>query len=109
MKSFKERAQKCDFSSEISEISKISENLIKTTSFNDFCALLTRHEEIMSRCLEQPALKTYYPNFQGIIKSLGAWGGDFFLAATELSEEEVKNYFHNKGLDTIIKYEDIVL
>ncbi len=109
VKSFKERAQKLEFSSEISEISKISENLIKTTSFNDFCALLTRHEEIMSRCLEQPSLKTYYPDFQGVIKSLGAWGGDFFLAATELSEKEVKEYFNKIGLNTIIKYEDIVL
>ena len=109
VKSFKERAQKLDFSSEISEISNISEKLTSAVSFNDFCPLLTRHEEIMSRCLEQPPLKSYYPDFQGIIKSLGAWGGDFFLAATELSEEEVKNYFHNKGLDTIIKYENIVL
>lgn len=109
VKSFKERAQKFDYSSECSEISEISEKLIKTASFNDFCALLTRHEAIMSHCLEQTPLKSYYPDFKGTIKSLGAWGGDFFLAATELSEEEVKSYFHNKGLDTIIKYENIVL
>ena len=109
VKSFKERAQKCDFSSECSEVSEISEKLTSTSSFNDFCALLTRHEEIMSRCLEQPPLKSHFPDFQGVIKSLGAWGGDFFLAATELSEEEVKEYFNNKGLNTIIKYENIVL
>ena len=109
VKSFKERAQKYDFSSEVSEISELSENLIKATSFNDFCALLTRHEEIMSRCLEQPSLKTYYPDFQGVIKSLGAWGGDFFLAATEIPEKEVIGYFKEKGLETILKYTDIVL
>ena len=109
VKSFKERAHKNDFSSEVSEVSKLSENLIKTTSFNDFCALLTRHEEIMSRCLEQPSLKLQFPDFQGVIKSLGAWGGDFFLAATELPEKEVVRYFNGKGLDTIIKYEDIVI
>ena len=109
VKSFKERAQKLDFAPEISEISKISENLIRTTSFNDFCALLTRHEEIMSRVLEQPPLKAQYPDFQGVIKSLGAWGGDFFLAATELSENEVKEYFNENGLDVVVKYDDIVL
>ena len=109
VKSFKERAQKYDFSSEVSEISELSENLIKATSFNDFCALLTRHEEIMSRCLEQPSLKSQYPDFQGVIKSLGAWGGDFFLAATELPEKEVIGYFKDKGLGTIIGYKDIVL
>ena len=108
VKSFKERAQKLELSSEISEISKISEKLTSTASFNDFCALLTRHEEIMSRCLEQPSLKSYHPDFQGTIKSLGAWGGDFFLAATELSEKEVMEYFKKKGLETILKYTDIV-
>ncbi len=109
VKSFKERAQKLDFTSEISEISKISENLISTNSFNDFCTLLTRHEEIMSHCLEQQPLKSHFPDFQGVIKSLGAWGGDFFLAATELSENEVKEYFNEKGLDVVVKYDDIVL
>ena len=109
VKSFKERAQKSDFSMEIAEISEISEQLINATSFNDFCALLTRHEEIMSRCLEQPSLKSQYPDFQGVVKSLGAWGGDFFLAATELPENEVVGYFKKKGLETILKYTDIVL
>ena len=109
VKSFKERAQKYDFSSEVFEISELSENVIKATSFNDFCALLTRHEEIMSRCLEQPSLKSQYLDFQGVIKSLGAWGGDFFLAATELPEKEVIGYFKKKGLETILKYTDIVL
>ena len=109
VKSFKERAQKYDFSSEVSEVSELSENLIKAASFNDFCALLTRHEEIMSRCLEQPSLKSQHPGFQGVIKSLGAWGGDFFLAATELPEKEVIEYFKKKGLETILKYTDIVL
>ena len=109
VKSFKERAQKYDYSSEVSEISELSDNLIKAASFNDFCALLTRHEEIMSRCLEQPPLKNSYPDFHGTIKSLGAWGGDFFLAATELPEKEVIEYFKEKGLETIIRYKDIVL
>ena len=109
MKSFKEKAKNSDFTSEVSEISKISESLVKVTSFEEFCSLLTRHEAIMSRVLEQPPLKAQYTDFQGVIKSLGAWGGDFFLAATEFSEKEVKDYFDKKGLGVVIKYEDIVL
>ena len=109
VKSFKERAQKLDLSSKCFEISEISDKLTSASSFNDFCALLTRHEAIMSHCLEQPPLKSYYPDFQGVIKSLGAWGGDFFLAATELSEKEVKEYFKAKELDVTVRYNDIVL
>lgn len=109
VKSFKERAKSSDFTSEVSEISMISESLIKINSFDEFCSLLTLHETIMSRVLEQPPLKSHYSDFQGVIKSLGAWGGDFFLAATELSEKEVKDYFCKKGLNVVIKYDDIVL
>ncbi|MBP5642977.1 MAG: hypothetical protein J6X10_01920 [Bacteroidales bacterium] len=109
VKSFKERAKTTDFSKEIAEISEITDSLTKTTSFDEFCSLLTRHEAIMSMVLEQPSLKTQYPDVQGVIKSLGAWGGDFFLAATELSEKEVVSYFKGKGLGTIIRYKDIVL
>lgn len=109
VKSFKERAKNNDFTSEVLEISKITESLTKVTSFDEFCSLLTRHENIMSRVLDQPPLKAQYIDFPGVIKSLGAWGGDFFLAATELSEKEVKDYFGKKGLDVVIKYNDIVL
>lgn len=106
---FKERVKTYDFSSEIAEISMISEKLSKNTSFEEFRTLLYRHEEIMSCCLKQPSLSTYYHDFQGVVKSLGAWGGDFFLAATELPEKEMRKYFNENGLETIIKYNDIVL
>ena len=109
VKSFKERAKTIDFSKEIEEISEITDNLTRIASFEVFCSLLTRHENIMSRVLEQPPLKAQYIDFPGVIKSLGAWGGDFFLAATELSEKEVKEYFYDKGLDVVIKYNDIVI
>lgn len=109
VKSFKERAQKEKFSDEIHEISEISDALIKTDSFDVFCALLTRHETIMSHCLEQFPLKASFPDFQGTVKSLGAWGGDFFLAASDQPAVEIKRYFKAKGLDIVLNYNDIVL
>jgi len=109
VKSFKERAKITDFTDEITEISQITEKIITTTSFDDFCKLLTRHETIMSHCLEHQPLQSQYPDFQGVIKSLGAWGGDFFLAATYLPERDIKEYFKKKNLGIVIKYNDIVL
>ena len=38
-----------------------------------------------------------------IIKSLGAWGGDFVLAT-----RKNKNYFIEKGFDTILSYSEII-
>ena len=62
----------------------------------------------MATCLDSKRIKKYFTDFEGEMKSLGAWGGDFFMAATEWNEETVRKYFINKGLDVIFKYDDIV-
>lgn len=111
VKSFKERLKTNDFSSEIREISVMSDVLSGhgLAGFDDFCAIMERHEEIMGNCLGQSPLKTQFKDFQGVIKSLGAWGGDFFLAATNLPEIEVRKYFEEKGLTTVFRYDEIVI
>ena len=111
VKSFKERLKNNDFSSEMREISVMSDVLSGhgLAGFDDFCAIMERHEEIMGNCLGQSPLKTQFKDFQGVIKSLGAWGGDFFLAATNLPEIEVRKYFEEKGLTTVFRYDEIVI
>ena len=98
-----------DYTKEIESINEISKVIPEITTLRDFCYFIKVHEEIMEICLERKRIKKYYSDFEGEMKSLGAWGGDFFLAATEWDEHKVRNYFDNKGLDVIIKYEDIVL
>lgn len=101
--------KKKDFEEEVKSISKISEILPDIQTLRDFCYFIKIHEEIMSNCLEHKRLKSYFSDFEGEIKSLGAWGGDFFMAATEWDFEKVKNYFEGKGLNVVFKYKDIVL
>ena len=101
--------KKKDFTEEVKSISKISEILPDIQTLRDFCYFIKIHEEIMSSCLEHKRLKKYFSDFEGEIKSLGAWGGDFFMAATEWDFEKAKDYFEIKGHNVIFKYKDIVL
>ena len=101
--------KKKDFESETKSISEISMILPDLQTLRDFCYFIKVHEEIMAKCLEHKRIKNYFSDFEGEIKSLGAWGGDFFMAATEWKHEKVKDYFGNKGLNTVFKYKDIVL
>ena len=101
--------KKKDFKEEVKSISKISEILPDLQTLRDFCYFIKIHEEIMARCLEHKRLKNYFSDFEGEIKSLGAWGGDFFMAASEWDFEKVKDYFEGKGYNVIFKYKDIVL
>ena len=61
----------------INNISKLSEKLIKTEDQNEFNKYIDEHENIVADHLKKARIKkTLFKDFDGEIKSLGAWGGD---------------------------------
>ncbi len=92
---------------DIAVINQITTDIATTTDFKTFENLLQQHEMIMSKILNTQTIKElYFNDFNGVIKSLGAWGGDFVLAT---SVENPTAYFINKGFDTIIPYREMIL
>ena len=86
---------------------KITSAVLKAKTLQEFAIALEEHEAEMSNILEMQTIKeSLFPDFNGIIKSLGAWGGDFVLA---ISDENPVAYFNGKGFRTIIPYKDIIL
>lgn len=98
-----------DYLKYIPAIEAITKEMVKVDNLKDFCRLMDEHEAIMSKCLGKPGLKSFFDDFEGSLKSLGAWGGDFMLAATDKGEDYVKNYFARHNMTTILRYNDIVL
>lgn len=97
-------------SQSVEEISVLSKVISKTKSLLDFDKAIAEHERIISSILGVPRIKNeYFNDFDGEIKSLGAWGGDFVMATYQGEEKDLKSYFQNKGHQTILKYEDMVL
>jgi len=89
------------------EINKITIEIAEVTSLEKFKELLQKHENIMSEVLELPTVKeNLFSDFDGSIKSLGAWGGDFVLV---VSNENPTSYFENKGFETFVYYKDMIL
>ena len=79
-----------------------------TQGIKDFRILIEEHESIISRELQLAKVKNErFKDFNGSIKSLGAWGGDFCMVVSEMSPTETKNYFLNKGYKTILKYHEM--
>lgn len=101
--------KKKNYDKEIKSISEIGKILPEIQTLSDFNYFIKVHEEIMSACLERKRIKKHFNDFEGEMKSLGAWGGDFFLAATEWDDDKVRKYFNDKGHNVIFKYKDIVL
>ena len=109
VKSFNRRWEQIDLTSELQTVSALSAALPTLTYFEDFRTLLQVHEDLLSHCLGREPVQRQFPGFDGMLKSLGAWGGDFLLAATEQPFEAVAAFFGQSGLDTVFRYHDIIL
>jgi len=91
----------------ISKINTITYNAIDCKEGAAFAKLMEQHEIIMSDVLETKTVQeNLFPDFKGVIKSLGAWGGDFVMV---ISKENPRNYFIEKGYSTILSYEEMIL
>jgi mevalonate kinase len=93
------------------EIGSITSALLSPTLHLRAAAqLLRQHEAIVSRTLGLPPVQEeLFGDFPGQLKSLGAWGGDFIWALSEESPEKVRQYFNERGYETVIDYDDMVL
>ena len=91
----------------IQEINNLTHSISTTKDFDKFCSDLERHELILSAVLQMPTIKEqFFHDYDGTIKSLGGWGGDFILAAAKTNPTK---YFQSKGYDTIIPYRELIL
>lgn len=93
----------------IEDITAITKSMQNTLRLGDFEQLIREHEAIVSSTLNLArAKRLFFKDFWGEVKSLGAWGGDFVLVTSEASEAETKKYFHDRGFNVCLKYEDLV-
>jgi mevalonate kinase len=92
----------------ITRITEISKEWAKADSLDTIMKLVTEHEELMSKCLKKKSISKQYADFDGVVKSLGAWGGDFMLAVSPMSGAEVISYFEGKGRPTMFNWLEIV-
>lgn len=85
----------------------ITSEVLNATTIKSFAAAIQKHEVQMSNILETQTIKeSLFPDFNGVIKSLGAWGGDFVMA---VATENPTDYFVSKGYKTIIHYDEMIL
>lgn len=91
----------------IPAINKITKRIVEASHLKDFALALEEHEIVLSNILELPTVKeALFPHFDGVIKSLGAWGGDFVMC---ISKENPTEYFKEKGFEIVVPYSEMIL
>lgn len=93
----------------IQTVSDITLKMASANCLEDFMELMKKHENILAEAIQQtPVQQVNFPDFEGSIKSMGAWGGDFLLAASDQGSEYVTDYFINKGFATVMGWDEMV-
>tara|TARA_R110000764_G_scaffold61653_1_gene131195 strand:- start:9945 stop:10853 length:909 start_codon:yes stop_codon:yes gene_type:complete len=101
------REQQFDKPQLIKNISSITQKIINASTLSGFESLMEEHEALLSNILNiAPVKQQLFPDYFGMVKSLGAWGGDFVLAT---GDDKTIPYFKAKGYPTIIPYSKMVL
>lgn len=92
--------------STIKEIDELTRGFLEKSTIENFQEFMFQHEEIVGDLIGmKPVQKRLFADFDGAIKSLGAWGGDFILACGNTS---TPNYFSKKGYTTCLRYDALI-
>jgi mevalonate kinase len=101
------REHRNDIAHIITRIDTLTNDALLAGDLQAFASALEKHEALMAGVLGVAQVQEkLFPDFKGVVKSLGAWGGDFVMA---IAEENPTQYFLDKGYDTVIKYNDMIL
>ncbi len=93
----------------IKEITRLTGQMAGAKSLDEFMLVMERHEALLSPALGlTPVKQLLFPDFDGSVKSLGAWGGDFVMAASHWPDHRIREYFRSKGLGVIFSYNELV-
>ena len=91
----------------INEISDITSEILVCNSIDRFNKLIEAHELIISKLISKQTIKDLlFKDFDGYIKSLGAWGGDMIMVTSQIDPSQ---YFIEKGYSTIFKFKELLV
>ncbi len=94
----------------IQALSAITNRILSSATLSEFEQLLQAHEEIIAKSLSLPKVKEErFADFNGVVKSLGAWGGDFVLMTHSGSRETLATYLRSKNIDTLFRWDEMIL
>lgn len=92
----------------VQEMNELIEKALEAKDIETFEEQLNKSEALIAPLIGHEKLKDrFFADYLYSVKSLGAWGGDFFLA-TVRDMETAKSYFRSKGYTTLFHYNELI-
>lgn len=90
----------------ISRMTTLTRELVRAGTLSEFEQILSRHEEILSALLRRPTIQSeLFSSYPYVVKSLGAWGGDFCMLTTRSPDDLL--YFRKLGYNQIFSFDEM--
>ena len=92
----------------IKKINRLTNKIVNCNDLYEFEKLIEIHESIISDVIKiDPIQKTNFKDYNnGVVKSLGSWGGDFLLVTAQKSTD--LDFFRNRNYKTIYEMSEMV-
>ena len=93
----------------IRSFSMLTRGMLGSKELDDFRNYMEEHEAKLSELtgLERVSL-TRFPGLQGSVKSLGAWGGDFVMIASDQQTDALYNYLDKLGFSCRFRFKELI-
>ncbi|MBU6340116.1 MAG: GHMP kinase [Bacteroidetes bacterium] len=92
----------------IAEVSTLSFQLLEAKDLASFEQVLWAHERLVSSTLDIPTAQSlHFRDYWGVVKSLGAWGGDFVLVTSTRGDAETRRYFLERGFSVVLGFREM--
>jgi hypothetical protein len=83
--------------------------MISAHDLETFQKCMMEHEEGLSEMLGIDSVNTHrFPDLPGAVKSLGAWGGDFVMIATETDKKDLSTYLYEKDIRIMYPFDELI-
>jgi len=103
------RNQAGDKQRQIAQITELTKALAEAKDLPTFEQALKEHETIIADNLKLEKVQDlYFSDYWGVVKSLGAWGGDFVLVTSDVDADFTRAYFADKGFEVFLTYEEMI-
>lgn len=91
----------------VEEMNHIISSALNSKNITDFENCVEKSESLLEKTIQAKSIRNQlFSNYPFAVKSLGAWGGDFFMASFR-SEGSARRYFENQGYPIQFTYEEL--
>ena len=86
----------------IDEVTALTEAFLAASTLIEVQKVAAAHEDFISEVLQMPRVQEErFADFPGVVKSLGAWGGDFVMVLSDWPTARLRDYMADKGCPVV--------